>query len=416
MLNKPIAISVSPNVQNDDFLISLKTLLNPRSWKHGIEVEKVEGWFKRYFKSEDAVSFNSGRSALMAILYAFGIGFGDEVIIQSFTCVAVPDPIIWSKAKPIYVDVDKSLNIDPSSLEKAISKKTKAIIVQHTFGIGAKIDIIKNIAQKYNLILIEDCAHALGGEYNNLKLGTFGDASFFSFGRDKIISSVFGGMAIINGKWKSENGKLREYQEQLNYSGYFWIFQQLLHPIFFTIILPFFNFKIAKLLIYLFQKLRLLSLPVSYIEKQAGKPSNFPARYPNALATLLLHQLGKLDIYNNRRKKIAMFYARNLDLSRIELPEGNVGSVYLRYNILVEDASKIYRKAKMEGILLGNWYREIVDPKGVNYSKIGYQKGSCPKAEEYSIKSLNLPTYPDLTDDDIRRVISLINRNGHKRN
>ena len=136
------------------------------------------------------------------MIKSFDITYGDEVIVQAFTCLAVPEVVIWCGAKPVYLDIDESLNLDIRLLEKSISSKTRIIIVQHTFGIPAKIDMIKKIAQKHNIILIEDCAHSLGAKYNSQKIGTFGDAAFFSFGRDKVISSVFGGLAFINPRSK----------------------------------------------------------------------------------------------------------------------------------------------------------------------------------------------------------------------
>ena len=188
---RPIAISLSPNTQRDDLILALKSIVNINSYQRGPYQNKVSGWFKKYFQVKNVFLFNMGRSALFFLLKNINIGSGDEVIIQAFTCVAVTDPILWTGAKPVYIDVDKSLNIDPVLLEKSISKKTKAIIVQHTFGISAQIILIKKIAQKYNIFLIEDCAHSLGATYNGKKIGTFGDAALFSFGRDKVISSVF---------------------------------------------------------------------------------------------------------------------------------------------------------------------------------------------------------------------------------
>ncbi len=408
MFKSPIAIGLSPNTESDDIWQAIKMLFQPWKWKEGDAVKKAEQWFKDYFAAGEAISFNSGRSALMAILKTFNIGNGDEVLIQAFTCVAVPDPIIWVGAKPIYVDIDETLNIDPNQLEKHITRKTKAIIVQHTFGIPAKIEMITKIAQKYNLILIEDCAHSLGAEINGKKVGTFGDAAFFSFGRDKIISSVFGGMAIINEKLKIKNGKLKDFQEILSYPNYFWIFQQLLHPVAFSIILPLYNLFIGKLLLFILQKLRLLSFPVYKEEKLGNKPDIFPAKYPNALANLLLAQLRKLVKYNESRRKIAQYYFGKLNsIPNIHLPTKVDGSIYLRFNILTIKTSELLERARKQGILLGNWYRQVIDPIGVDLKTIGYKKGMCPKAEELANLSINLPTYSRLTKNDLDAVIKL---------
>ncbi|MBI4990856.1 aminotransferase class I/II-fold pyridoxal phosphate-dependent enzyme [Candidatus Gottesmanbacteria bacterium] len=417
MFEFPIAIGLSPNTQTDDIWQALNALFMPWSWKEGSSVEKAEKWFKDYFGVSDAVSFNSGRSALYALLKIFNIGRGDEVILQAFTCVAVPDPVIWTGAKPIFVDIEETLNIDPGLLEKHINKKTKAIIVQHTFGIPAKIEMIAKIAQKYNLILIEDCAHCIGATYKDKKIGTFGDAAFFSFGRDKVISSVFGGMAIINGKFnpstslrtRMENGKLREFQQKLNYPSYFWILQQLLHPIAFAIILPLYNIYLGKLILFLLQKLNLLSFPLFPEEKLGNKPDIFPLKYPNALAQLVLVQLEKLDKYNLFRRETAAYYFRQLkEFPNIQLPAREKGAIYLRFNILIKNAEELLKIARKKGLVLGNWYKNIIDPRGVLYGKIGYKKGSCPSAEKTAGLSVNLPTYPRLTMIDLKRIVDLI--------
>jgi dTDP-4-amino-4,6-dideoxygalactose transaminase len=416
MFNYPIAISLSPNTQNDDVWQAFKTLLSPWRFREGNAVYFVKQWFKKYFGVNDVYLFNSGRSALYTLLKALEIGEGDEVLIQAFTCIAVPDPVIWTGAKTIFVDIDDSLNIDPEAIERHINHKTRAIIVQHTFGIPAQISTITKIAQKHNLVLIEDCAHALGATFQGKKLGTFGDFAFFSFGRDKVISSVFGGGLIVNGKRKSESEKIKKIYDKLHYPNYFWIVQQLLHPIAFALILPLYNVILGKLLLFILQKLKLLSKPVYKEEYFGGKPNVFPAKYPNALATLLLIQLAKLVKYNEFRIQTAKIYLNKLKGYRnIKLPVYSDGAIYLRFNILISNAQKLLKTARKHGILLGNWYRKVIDPKGVSYEKIGYRVGSCPNAERIAELSMNLPTYPRLTRDELIKLLNVVKTYGGKR-
>lgn len=412
MLKSPIAIGLSPNTQNDDVWQAAKTLVKPWQWKEGTALAEVKSWFKKYFDFKDVFLFNSGRSALYTILQSFGIGETDEVLIQAFTCVAVPDPVIWAGAVPIYVDVDETLNIDPTLLENYITKKTRAIIVQHTFGIPAKMEMIKKIAQKYNLVLIEDCAHALGAKINEKPVGTFGDAAILSFGRDKVISSVFGGMAVINSRFNppagGPNSKLREFQKKLPYPSYFWIFQQLLHPILFSLILPLYNIYIGKIILFILQKLSLLSKPIYMEEVSGGKPSVFPNRFPNALACLLLMQLSKLEKYNRRRKQIADYYYKALTgKTDIKLPPKVDGAIYLRFNILSQKSEDLLASAKENKIILGNWYRNIIDPAQVELTKVYYKQGSCSEAEKAASLSVNLPTYPRLEQSDLKNLVKL---------
>lgn len=390
---RPITIALSPNTESDDVWLAAKIIWKPGMWKAGSSISMIEQWFSEFFSTNQAISFNSGRSAMLAILKAFDIGAGDEVLVQAFTCVAVPNSVFWAGAVPVYVDIDDTLNMDPKDAEKKITKKTKAIIVQHTFGVPAQMDKFVSLAKKHNLILIEDCAHALGATYKGKKVGSIGDAAFFSFGRDKVISSIFGGMVIIQTKFKSQNEKLKEYQEKLPYPSQFWIFQQLLHPVAFSSILATYNIYLGKALLVFLQKLHLLSFPVYQEEKKGERPTEFPKKFPNALAILALHQLKKLDRYNNQRKTIARIYRNALSHRKeISIIPDEDGAMYLRFPIFMDNPfNKILSVRKMN-IYLGNWYHNVIDPRGVDFEAIKYEQGSCPKAEEAATRIINLPT------------------------
>ena len=123
-----------------------------------------------------------GRVAQAAILNALGIGQGDKVAIQAFSCLAVPEGVYATGAEPIYIDIEENgYNLCPDSLSERITPKTKAIIVQHTYGIPAQLDKIMAIAKDNGILIIEDCCHSLDGKYNSKQLGTFGVAAFYSF-------------------------------------------------------------------------------------------------------------------------------------------------------------------------------------------------------------------------------------------
>lgn len=368
MFKKVISCALSPNTESDDVLVAVKMLCMPWKWKHGRELIAV----KKYFM-EEAVFFNSGRSAFLALLHAFGIGRGGEVIVQAFTCVAVPNSVLWSGATPIFADIDDSYNLDPKDVERKITQKTKVIVVQHTFGIPAQIDALAAIAKKHNLLLIEDFAHTM-----NIKMS--GDAAFYSFGRDKVVSSVWGGAAIINDKCQMTNAKwkLKKFQEKLPMPNNFWIFQQLLHPIAFSIILLLYDVYIGKIFLVLLQKLHLLSVPVYPEERLGRKPNDFPAKYPNALAVLLVNQLKKLDRYTKNREEIVRLYGGKTPL--------------LRYPMQVEHPEKTIARAKKKGILLGNWYHNVIDPESP------YKPVDCPKADLAAKHIINLPTRISVKD------------------
>lgn len=410
---RPIAIGLSPNTQTDDYASSAKMVLTPRKWKNGEYINKVEVVIGNLFKLANVISFNAGRSALYAILKCLNIGKGDEVLIQSFTCIAVPNSVLWTGATPIYVDIDESLNIDVTDAAKKITHKTKALLVQHTFGIAADMDKILHFCKKNKLYLIEDCAHALGATYKGKKVGTFGDAAFLSFGRDKVVSAVFGGAVITTNETLAK--KIRQFRNSLAYPSNWWIFQQLVHPLIAALVLPTYSIGIGKVLLYLFQKLKLLSFPVYQIEKFAKQPKDFPKKMPNALCFLAFTQFGKLERFNAHRKKIAQFYFQELKNTREMLPKADDGAIYLRFTLLSNHADEIRFQAKKKGMLLGNWYSHIIDPKGVDFNKIGYTVGSCPRAEKIARQSINLPTYPTFSQLQTKEVISLIKKSEYYR-
>lgn len=405
---RPIAISLSPNTQVDDLLLALRIIFSPWRWFKKDGLNEINGWFDKSFPDREVFLFNSARAALFELLKAAGIGENDEVLVQAFTCVAVPNSVVWSKAKPVFVDCDETFNIDVKDLEKKITKKTRVLIIQHTFGIPADIKKITTLAKKHNLFVFEDCAHSLGALVNGKKVGSFADAAFFSFGRDKVISSVFGGTAVVKNKMIASN--LSNNYNSLVSPNWKWICQQLFHPIAFNfIILPLYNLGVGKWILVQLQSLQILSKAVYPEEKMCKRPVIFPAKFPNALAIFAFNQLKKLEAFNAHRQKIAKMYLRELkNIQGIVLPPKVDGAIWLRFPILTDKRQELLSFAKQNGILLGDWY-DAVTPKE-SLDCIGYVKRSCPKAEEYAQRCVNLPTYPLLPIKDVKRVIQLIER------
>ena len=306
--NKMTHISLSPNLQKDDVLTALRGLFFVWEWRKSKNIKKIKQEFCAYFKAQKIYLFNSGRSALFVFLKSLNLKADDEIIVQSFTCNAVVNPILWAGAKVMYVDIDETLNINVGDLEKKINKNTRVIIAQNTFGIPAQIDKIIQIAQKYSVLVIEDCAHSLGATYKGQKIGTFADAAFFSFGRDKIISSVYGGALIVNNK-TLRNNFLEEYKH-VRRASILWTLQQLVHPVITYIALTTYTFG-GKYLLYGAQKLKLLSKAVNKLEKRGKKPKYFPRRLPDPLAALALNQFRKLDELNRHRRELSRIYENN---------------------------------------------------------------------------------------------------------
>jgi len=154
-MQRPIAISLSPNTQKDDILLALKTLFRPIQWFNFRHTEKLEKETAKLFGKEYwALAVNSGRSALYLILKSLDVSVTDKIALQGFTCIAVPNSVLWAGARPIYIDVDESFNLDPKDLSKKVDSNTKAVIVQHAFGTPAAVDEIKKVAKKNNLYIM----------------------------------------------------------------------------------------------------------------------------------------------------------------------------------------------------------------------------------------------------------------------
>lgn len=162
------------------------------------KVRTFEENFARYTGAGYAQAVTSGTVALKVALAVLGVGPGDEVITQGFTFVATWEAIFDVGAKPVFTEVDTTLNMDPVDLEKKITEKTKAIIPVHMLGSGARIDQIMSIADKHNIPVVEDTAQAAGATWRNKHLGTFGKCGTFSFDAVKTMTTGEGGMVITD--------------------------------------------------------------------------------------------------------------------------------------------------------------------------------------------------------------------------
>ena len=410
---KPISISLSPNMEKDDLHLALNLIIRPWLWKKGKAIKELEENFKKYLGMKYAISFNSGRSAFYAILKSLNLN-NNGVLLQAFTCNAVPNPILWAGLEPVYVDCDKDdFNIDIEDLKTKISPKTKVLVVQHTFGLPANMDEVNSIVRQNGLLLIEDCAHSLGAEFNDQKVGTFGKAAFFSFSRDKIISSVYGGIATTNDPSLAE--KIQQAQDKFGMPSYLWIFQQLLHPILLNyIILPIYDFlDLGKIFLVLSQWLHILSKAVSWQEKRGQRPDYFPKALPNAQAMMALNQFNKLEKFNKHRQEIADYYYENLKNTRFELPKqfSDRKNVFLRFTVKHKDAHEIiYEAWHKQNILLGDWYTTPIAPFDTKIEEMKYISGSCKNAEELAKTTFNLPTHINISQKNAERIINFLKK------
>ncbi|MDP3997165.1 MAG: aminotransferase class I/II-fold pyridoxal phosphate-dependent enzyme [Candidatus Andersenbacteria bacterium] len=404
----PVLTSLSPNTEPDDISTAWRTLFSPWQWRDNNIVKQAENRLSQYLNNQAVILTSSGRSAMYALFQALGFTAGDEIIIQAFTCVTVPASVSWVGAKAVFADINPdTYNFDPTDVERKITPHTKAIIIQHTFGIPGPIDELKKITAAHNILLIEDCAHSLGASHNNQPLGTFGDAAIFSFGRDKTLSCVFGGAVAVRNSTVMQ--KIRTQQNKLPLPPFWWNIQQLKHPIIMSFIKRFyFTYSVGKILLVTAQKLRLLSKAVTPKEKTGGRPRLTNWQFSPALAPLLLNQLNQLNRYTETRQRVASRYLRELKQKPVIKFTGEPS--WLRFPVVVQNPTQILRQAKQNRILLGDWYNSPVAPRSSNRTPF-YTQGACPQAEKLAQKTINLPTYSSLSEDEVTGIIEFMNSN-----
>lgn len=390
---KPIAISLLPNFDFGDVLRSVGLFLTPWGYVGEKPQAELRNRIANFMGKKHVILFESGRAAEYFLLKALGVGERDEVIVQAFTCVAVPNSVLWVGATPIYADIDESLNIDPKDLLKKITPNTKAVIVQHTFGTLAQTAKIKEICERKGIWLVEDLAHSFG----NKDLGNDGVAAFLSFGRDKVITGIWGGAVVTNDEVLGSRlqGLVRNLPEYKK----IWVVKQLLFvPLVYFILQTYTFFNIGKLVHKVLHEISLLPKVLDSGEKEGRKQEIFHRGMPGVLAELAMSQLEKLDAFVEHRRELAKIYG--------QIDEN---ASYLRYSIFVDDPDGLRKYAAKRNVFLGDWYDHVVAPRGVNLEKIGYKLGSCPKAEEATKRIVNLPTNPNLNLDGAKKVINVVN-------
>jgi len=407
-----ISLSHAPNATEQQQALCrhwLKPWRLPR-WRQGSETGALESWFAAQYHVTDAVGFSTGREALYAIIRAFGIGHGDDIVIQAYTCIVVPHAIVWNGARPVYVDIDASLNIDADLIEAALTPRTKAVLVQHTFGMPANMKKIQALCKRRGLVLIEDVAHAFGARYQGQEVGTFGDAALFSFGRDKAISSTAGGMAIA--KDPAIAKRLRSIAQASPFPSLLTIKQNLLHPL----IVPWCAKRMGKsrlggLVLRTAQALRLINRVYSATEIDSKPPAVPTRRLPNAMAAMAWQQLqDHHKPFLAHRKALAHFYAQWAQKRSLSVPSATADSEpsWLRFTVFVKHPQNTIRALRTQGYLLGDWYTSVIMPKPHDYQLLGYTPGSCPKAEQAAKTSLNLPTHIHMTQQDLNALTTAL--------
>jgi len=344
----------------EEVLNIVTEILESSQYILGQKVSEFERKVANYHSVREAIGVASGTDALHLSIDALGIGEGEEVITTPFTFIATAEAILYTGAIPVFVDIEPdTLNIDVSQIEANITKKTKAILPVHLFGHPADMINILDIAKKYRLKIIEDCAQSFGAEVNGKKAGSLGDAGCFSFYPSKNLGGYGdGGMVILN-----DSGVADIIRELRNHGS-----------------------------------------KGSYRHKRVG----FNSRLDEIQAGILLVKLLHLDKYNIKRRQNAALY-NNLLSDKVRCPVEKQGAyhVFHQYTIISNKRDEIHQRLKENGISSVVYY-----PVPLHLQEalkfLGYQKGDFPVAEKAAKEVLSLPMYPELEESTIIELAEII--------
>lgn len=330
-----------PTLDQDDYR-HVMNVMKSGMLVQGEQVVRFEENLSSFIGVKNGVAVSSGTAAIHLSLIALGIGREDEVIIPSYVCPALLNAVMYVNAVPVIADINRStFNIDADDLKKRITKKTKAIIVPHMFGLAAEIDRIIS----FGIPVIEDCAQSIGSLYQGHYTGTFGVCSIFSFYATKMLATGEGGMVLSDDDGLSRIiRELRDYDEKDLYSVRY-------------------NYKMTDI-----------------------------------QAALGISQLKKVPSFIERRRKIADFYDGTLQKKTFSIPEvpGERKHIYYRYVLLLDNASGFIKEMKRKGI---ECKRPVFKPLHRYLGLSGY-----PVTEEIWNKAVSIPIYPSLSDEELRRI------------
>jgi dTDP-4-amino-4,6-dideoxygalactose transaminase len=333
----------------------------------GLEVEQLEAEISDYLGCRFAVSCASGTDALMLALMATGVSSGDEVITTPFTFVATASAIVRAGATPVFADIDpKSYNLDPESVARAITSRTRAVIPVHLFGLPAEMDPIEDVAEHCGISVIEDAAQAIGAAYQGRKVGTIGAMGCFSFFPSKNLGGAGdGGMITTNDPDHADRLRL----------------------------------------------LRVHGSRQKYQYEILGTNSRLDALQAAILRVKLRH----LNDWTERRRRNAERYRRLFADSRVAnnlmLPTepNGIRHVYNQFTVRCAERDLLREHLRREGIPTEIYYPYPLHLQPA-FAYLGYKEGSLPHAEAAAREVLSLPNYPELTEDQQQVIVNAVTR------
>ncbi len=373
-------------------------------------LEQYQRAFAETLGVHSAFGFWKGRVALYAILKAMGIGEGDEVVLPGYTCVMAVNPIVYLRAKPVFVDIEPvTYNIDPNLIEEKITPKTKLIIAQHTYGYPADMDAIMDIGRRKGLPVVEDCCLAIGSKYNGQLAGTFGVAAYFSFQWNKPYTSGLGGMATVTDADLArrieelyQNDVVRPSTREVGMlRAQLAVYQAVIYP------------RTTAMAQTLFRLLTKAGLVVGSSATCEFSPTMEPDFFKGMSAVQArrgLRQLGKLDRTIAHRKQMTRVYAELLAERGWPTPKvpAKLDSVLVRYPVRVADKKKALATASRHFVEIGSWFECPLHPIETPLEAYGYYEGMCPQSDRACAEVVNLACHPRTSAASARKSVEFI--------
>jgi len=379
----------------------------------GPQQKIFEESFARYMGVKHAIGVFGGRAGIFLALKSLDLEPGSEVILPSYTFHIVPLVVEACGLKPVFVDVRAdTYNLDVSLLESRITSRTRAVMVAHFYGQAAEMEPLLTLAAKYKLKVIEDCAHACGGEYKDKKLGSLGDIGIFSFALAKNMPCFGGGMITTNSDTLS--GTIRSLMDSLPKDA-----ASPRVPLWKSVIKTSFKYLCTRPFVFsflIYPAMRFLAARASStLDTEPGmetisekeKAVIFLYRLTNLQSAVGLRQLSRLDTLNEKARKNALIYNRELKgLPWMQLPVSlpEAKHCYLYYRVLVEKRED-FRQAML---------RKGIDTAPDDMSDCSSlplfsdQAGCCPVAEKLPRRMVELPNNQYLTEKDLMRIIGAV--------
>jgi len=346
----------------DEIAKAIQKTLDEQNFILGQEVQELEKAIALYCGTRYAVGVASGTDALFLSLKALGIGAGDEVITSPFTFIATGGAIQNSGAKTVFADIDiKTYTIDPASIRKKISRKTKAIMPVHLYGLCAEMDEINEIARENGLKVIEDNAQAIGATYKGKVSGSMGDTGGISFFPGKNLGAYGDAGAVITNDEAT-----------------------------------------AKLI----RKLRVHGSSSKYVHDVIG----YNSRLDNLQAAILLVKLKYLDGWAKARQENAAYYNSRLKGLPVTTPfvPGYCAHVYHQYTIRVPGKRDELMKFLNDNGIEARVYYPMPLHLQECFASLGYKAGDFPESEKAMAQALSVPVYPELDTEQKEYVVSKI--------